>query len=81
MWEKKTRFIARYPIEPAFECFTATPYNVCTGGYPTWRAVPRRFMVAPYHGFGWKPEWGGIYKQVPQDYGYEYFAPVMATEE
>jgi len=78
---KKTRFVARYPIEPSYECFTSTPYNTCSSGCPAWRALPNRFVVAPYHGFGWKPEWGGIYKPVPKDYGLEYFAPVIATKD
>ena len=79
--KKKTRFIARYPIEPCFECFTSTPYNTCSSGYPTWRALPQRFCVSPYHGFGWKPEWGGIYKKVPTKDPLEYCAPVLFTEQ
>lgn len=78
---KKTRFIARYPIEPSFECFTSTPYNTCSSGCPTWRALPHKFCVSPYHGFGWKPEWGGIYKQVPAACPVEYCAPVMFTSQ
>ena len=78
---KKTRFIARYPIEPCFECFTSTPYNTCCSGCPSWRALPHKFCVAPYHGFGWKPEWGGIYKQVPMEGGIEYKAPVLFTDQ
>lgn len=78
---KKTRFVARYPIEPCFECFTSTPYNTCCSGCPSWRALPHRFCVSPYHGFGWKPEWGGIYKKVPMEPGIEYHAPVMFTAQ
>lgn len=59
---KHSRFIARFPIEPAMECFNATPYDICGCGYPTYRAYPRAFLFAPYHGFGVKPEWEGVYK-------------------
>lgn len=78
---KKTRFIARYPIEPCFECFHATPYNICNSGYPTWRAYPHRYCVHPYHGYGVRPEWGGIYHKFPPRPSFEYKAPVMATED
>ena len=59
---KHSRFIARFPIEPAMECFHPTPYNICGCGFPTWRAYPRPYFYAPYHGFGVYPQWGGIYK-------------------
>lgn len=59
---KHSRFIARFPIEPAMECFNATPYDVCGCGYPTYRAYPRAYLFAPYHGFGVNPHWEGIYK-------------------
>ena len=77
--KKKTRFIARYPIEPCIGPFHATPYDVMNSGYPTWRAYPHAYCVAPYHGYGWHPEWGGIYKPLPHKHEFEYFAPVMAT--
>lgn len=79
--QKKTRFVARYPIEPCFECFTSTPYNTCSSGCPSWRALPHRYCVSPYHGFGWKPEWGGIYKKVPYVDNIEYCAPVLFTDQ
>lgn len=59
---KHSRFIARFPIEPAMECFNATPYDVCGCGYPTYRAYPKAYLFAPYHGFGVNPHWEGIYK-------------------
>ena len=77
--KKKTRFIARYPIEPCIGPFHATPYDVMNSGYPTWRAYPHAYCAAPYHGYGWHPEWGGIYKPLPHKHDFEYFAPVMAT--
>lgn len=77
--KKKTRFIARYPIEPCIGPFHATPYDVMNSGYPTWRAYPHAYCAAPYHGYGWHPEWGGIYKPLPHKHEFEYFAPVMAT--
>lgn len=79
--KKKERFIARYPMEPCLECFHATPYNICTSGYPTWRAYPQRFAFTPYHGYGISPEWGGIYHKVPKRPNFEYYAPVLATED
>lgn len=78
---KKTRFIARFPIEPCFDCFHATPYNICNSGYPTWRAYPHRYCHMPYHGFGVRPEWEGLYHKIPHRPNFEYFAPVMATED
>ena len=77
--KKKTRFIARYPIEPCIGPFHATPYDVMNSGYPTWRAYPHAYCAVPYHGYGWHPEWGGIYKPLPHKHEFEYFAPVMAT--
>lgn len=79
--KKKTRFIARYPIEPCIGPFHATPYDIMNSGYPTWRAYPRSYCFAPYHGYGWHPEWGGIYKPLPHKYGFEYIAPAMATRD
>ena len=77
----KNRFIARYPIEPCCGCFRATPYNVCNSGYPTYRAYPHRYCMAPYHGFGVNPDWHSIYHVVPPKSSFEYSAPVMATED
>lgn len=69
---KHSRFIARFPIEPAMECFAPTPHDICVSGYPTWRAYPHSrhmrvlgphyYAMAPYHGFGVRPHWEGIYK-------------------
>ena len=77
--KKKSRFIARFPIEPCYECFHATPYNICNSGYPTWRAYPYSYCMAPYHGFGVRPEWSCIYHKLPIKNDAEYIAPVMAT--
>ena len=78
---KKSRFVARFPIEPCLDCFHPTPYNLCNSGYPTWRAYPHRYCASPYHGYGVRPEWNGIYHKFPIRADFEYFAPVMATEE
>lgn len=78
---KKSRFIARFPIEPYIEAFHATPYNVCNSGYPTWRAYPRSYAVAPYHGFGVYPDWKSIYTPLPKINDIEYVAPVAATNK
>lgn len=69
---KHSRFIARFPIEPAMECFNATPYDICGCGYPTYRAYPRAYLFAPYHGFGVNPRWEGIYKPL---FPYPAFPP------
>lgn len=76
---KKTRFIARFPIEPCMGPFDATPYDVCNSGYPTYRAYPHPYHVMPYHGFGVHPCWGGIYKALPHINDVEYKAQVSAT--
>lgn len=89
---KHSRFIARFPIEPAMECFHPTPYDVCGCGYPTWRAYPRAYMMAPYHGFGVYPQWSGIYRplcppplppvkpEFPKKEELQYTAEVAATD-
>lgn len=79
--EKSTKFIARYPIEPCYECFHADPYNVHGCGYPTWRAYPYRYGMYPYHGYGVNPQWHDIYQKLPVKTDFEFFAPVMATED
>lgn len=79
--KRKTRFIARFPIEPCIEAFRPTPFNICNSGYPTWRAYPREYFHRPYHGFGWHPEWDGIYKPLPMIKDFEYLAGVCATEK
>lgn len=78
---KKTRFISRFPIEPCVGAFNATPYDVCNSGYPTWRAYPHRHIPMPYHGYGWRPWWNGIYKPIPEHNDTEFVAPVYATED
>jgi len=77
---KKTRFVSRFPIEPWFGAFDANPYNICNSGYPTWRAYPHHYMMMPYHGYGLRPEWGGIYKKLPRINHTEYLARVSATK-
>ena len=89
---KNSRFIARFPIEPAMECFAPTPYDICGCGYPTWRAYPKPYWMVPYHGFGVRPEWGGIYKTIcppppaperpvfPNTDEFQYVADVAATD-
>lgn len=78
---KKSRFISRFPIEPCVDAFTSTPYDICCSGYPTWRAYPHMHCMTPYHGFGWRPEWGGIYKRLPRVNDTEYIANVAATKQ
>lgn len=81
MLRKKTRFISRFPIEPYVDAFHATPYDVCNSGYATWRAYPHRHIPMPYHGYGWRPWWNGIYKPIPEHNDTEFVAPVYATED
>lgn len=76
---RKTRFVSRFPIEPHFECYRSTPYDICSSGCPTWRAYPHRHYPMPYHGFGVYPEWDGIYKPLPMHNDTEYRAQVYAT--
>ena len=78
--KNKTRFIARYPIEPGFDAFQSTEYDICNSGYPTYRAYPHHYMVAPYHGYGVRPDWAGIRKPLPAINGLEYRAKVCATK-
>lgn len=76
----KSRFISRFPIEPALEAFHSTPYDICGSGYHTWRTYPRPYMMAPFHGFGLHPRWTGIYKPLPMINDIEYRANVSATD-
>ena len=73
--KNKSRFISRFPIEPELEAFHSTPYDICCSGYPTWRAYP----VRRYGGFGLTPDWGGLYKPLPQTNPDVYRANVAAT--
>lgn len=79
--QKKSRFIARFPIEPDCKPFEATEYNICNSGYPTYRAYPGRFYTIPYSGYGIYPNFGGLYKQLVDTSSYEYTAEVYATEK
>lgn len=78
---KKSRFISRFPIEPCISAFTATPYDICSSGYHTWRAYPHRHCMTMYHGFGLNPQWDGIYKRLPNINDTEYIADVISTKE
>ena len=77
--DKKSRFIARFPIEPDCRAFDSTDYNICCAGFPTYRAYPRRYYTIPYGGFGIYPEFGGLCKKIKRN-PVEYVAPVIATE-
>lgn len=79
--EKKSRFVARFPIEPYAECYEPTEYSVCTSGCPSYRAFPRRYRTIPYGGFGLHPEFGGLYKKLPKPMDFEYVAQVLSTSE
>lgn len=79
--KKKSRFIGRFPLEPCMEAYHATPYDICNGGHPTWRAYPHQYCAAHYHGFGIHPCWEGIYKPLPILDKIEYRANVMATKK
>ena len=84
-WEdrlhKETKFIARYPVEPCCGPFHANPYNICGCGYPCWKAYPYNYCMAPYHGYGVNPKWHDIYHKLPVKTDFEFFAPVMMTED
>ena len=79
--EKKSRFIARFPIEPDCKSFEATEYNICNSGYPTYRAYPGRFYTIPYSGYGIYPNFGGLYKKLIDTNDNEYIAEVYATDK
>ena len=78
----KTRFISRFPMEPYYLPYEPTPYDICSSGFPGWRAYPRRHLYMPYAGFGVHPHFGGLYKPlacIKRDT--EYVANVMATKD
>lgn len=77
----KTRFISRFPIEPHMDAYLSTPYDICSSGYPTWRAYPHCHYIPTYTGFGLHPCWDGIYKPLPRPNDTEFVAPVCATEK
>lgn len=84
--KRHSRFIARFPIEPAMECFEPTPFDICCSGYPSYRAYPRHYLFAPYHGFGVYPRWHDIYRPIcpmpPHPHMDPSFAdPVNVVEE
>ena len=78
----KTRFISRFPMEPYYLPYEPNPYDICSSGFPGWRAYPRRHLYMPYAGFGVHPHFGGIYKPLACiKSGIEYVANVMATKD
>lgn len=85
MLKDKTRFISRFPMEPYyhgyFNPYEPNAYDICSSGFPYWRAYPRRHLYMPYAGFGVHPHWGGIYKPLPRINDTEYIAHVMATKD
>lgn len=78
---KRKDFVARFPIEPYCNAFCANPYNVCTSGYPTWRAYPHGFNPVVYTGFGLNPQFGGLLDPMQGLNDSEYIAEVSATKQ
>lgn len=81
MLKNKMRFISRFPMEPYYDAYEPSPYNIHSSGYPGWRAYPMRHLYMPYAGFGVHPHFGGIYKPLPRINDNEYIANVMATKD
>lgn len=81
MLKKKMRFISRFPMEPYYNAYEPTPYDICQSGHPCWRAYPMRHLYMPYAGFGVHPHWGGLYKPLMRRNDTEYIANVMATKD
>lgn len=53
-YQKKNRFIGRFPIEPFVNEFEPSEYNINScGGYPKYKAV----VANQYNGFGVHPDW------------------------
>ena len=53
-YQKKNRFIGRFPIEPFVNEFEPNEYNINSCGmYPKYKA----FVVNRYNGFGVRPNW------------------------
>ena len=77
----KTRFISRFPIEPAIDAYTSTAYNINSTGYPSYHAFPRNHVIGSYAGFGHYPNWDMIYRPVPHHNLTEYLAQVKATKD
>lgn len=76
----KTRFISRFPIEPACNCYTSTQYNINCSGCPSYYAFPKTYISGSYSGFGCNPEWSYKYKPVEQCDFTEFLAPTKATD-
>lgn len=76
---KRKDFVARFPIEPWSNAFCANPYNVCSSGYPTWRAYPHGYNPVIYTGFGVNPRFNGLLDPAPMNNDNEYIANVAAT--
>lgn len=79
--EKKTRFVARFPIEPGCENFNSTYYDICNSGYPAYRIYPGRYYATPYHGYGIYPNFGALCKKPVSPMDFKYVAEAYATEE
>lgn len=77
--KKKTKFIDRFPIEPMFDSYIASKYNIHSAGYPHYREFPHRHIIGPHTGFGYNPQWNMIYKPYFKKNLTEYMAPVRAT--
>lgn len=75
-FKNKMRFVSRYPIEPMFDGYSSTKYNLHASGYPSYRVIPGSFIPTSYHGFGINPTWYDIYKPCKSHKTYEYHAPV-----
>lgn len=78
---KNSRFIARFPIEPDCDAFKATSCNICNSGYPTYKALPGRYYVFPYGGYGVYPNFSGLCKKLASNNDFKYIAEAYATEK
>lgn len=79
--KNKTRFISRFPMEPYYDAYEPTSYDIRSSGNPCRRAYPMRHLNMPYAGFGVHPHWGGLYKPLMRTNDAEYIANVMATKD
>lgn len=57
-FDKKTRFVHRFPIEPCSEAYSSTAYDIKSSGLP-WHIFP--YYKPVYQGFGLHPDWKNIY--------------------
>lgn len=78
--KKKTRFVSRFPIEPYFEAYSSTPYDIKSCGRPGWRAFPHNMKHRSYPGFGVYPAWDR-FESAKTLRLTEYQAPATAAEE